>query len=76
MEIERKWVLEAVPDGLGAGQRGSSRATSRSIPPGAEVRVRRKGDKTLMTVKTGIGLVRGEEEWRARAPSASSGCGR
>ena len=32
-------------------------------PAGAEVRVRRKGGKTLMTIKTGIGMVRGEEEF-------------
>ena len=32
-------------------------------PAGAEVRVRRKDDETLMTVKIGIGLVRGEEEF-------------
>ena len=32
-------------------------------PAGAEVRVRRKGAKTVMTVKTGRGMVRGEEEF-------------
>ena len=62
MEIERKWVLEAVPDGLGPGS-AIEQGYLAIDPAGAEVRVRRKGGKTLMTVKTGIGLVRGEEEF-------------
>ena len=62
MEIERKFVLEALPDGLGRGS-AIEQGYLAIDPAGAEVRVRRKGGKTLMTVKTGIGLVRGEEEF-------------
>src|SRR3954454_14786995 len=62
MEIERKFLLEAVPDGLGPGER-IEQGYLAIDPSGSEVRVRRKGAKTLMTVKTGSGLVRGEEEW-------------
>ena len=62
MEIERKWVLDAAPDGLGPGS-GIEQGYLAIDPAGAEVRLRRKGGKTLMTVKTGIGLVRGEEEF-------------
>ena len=54
----------------GAPRRGSRSTLERleqgylrDRPRGAEVRVRRKDDETLMTVKTGIGLVRGEEEF-------------
>ena len=66
MEIERKWVLEAEPDGLGEGSR-IEQGYLAIDPAGAEVRVRRKGNKTLVTVKTGIGLIRGEEEWPVEA---------
>src|SRR3954454_11197913 len=62
MEIERKFLLEAVPDGLGPGER-IEQGYLAIDPSGSEVRVRRKGAKTLMTVKSGTGLVRGEEEW-------------
>jgi len=62
MEIERKWVLEAEPDGLGPGSR-IEQGYLAIDPAGAEVRLRRKGGKTLITVKTGSGMVRGEEEW-------------
>src|SRR3954452_12508390 len=62
MEIERKFLLEAVPEGLPPGAR-IEQGYLAIDPQGAEVRVRRKADKTLMTVKTGIGLMRGEEEW-------------
>jgi len=65
MEIERKWVLESPPPGL--EQHRSQRFEQGYLaidPAGAEVRVRRKdGTKAVMTVKTGAGLVRGEEEW-------------
>lgn len=65
MEIERKWVLDAAPSGH--DQHPSQRFEQGYLaidPAGAEVRVRRKdGATSVMTVKTGIGLVRGEEEW-------------
>lgn len=65
MEIERKWVLDAPPDGL--AEHESQRFEQGYLvidPAGAEVRIRRKdGTTTVMTVKTGMGLVRGEQEW-------------
>ena len=65
MEIERKWVLDAPPSGLEAHRSQRFEQGYLAIDPaGAEVRVRRKdGAKSVMTVKTGMGLVRGEEEW-------------
>jgi adenylate cyclase len=63
-EIERKYVLSAPPQGL--EQHPSRRLEQGYLAidaAGAEVRVRRKDDETLMTVKTGIGLIRGEEEF-------------
>ena len=65
MEIERKWVLDAAPEGLAEHKAQRFEQGYLAIDPaGAEVRVRRKDGKTsVMTVKTGIGMVRGEEEW-------------
>ena len=63
MEVERKYRLSARPDGLDA--RESNRLEQGYLaldPAGAEVRVRRKGAKHTLTVKTGSGLARGEEE--------------
>lgn len=63
-EVERKFVLDAPPPGL---EQYPSKALAQGYlaidPAGSEVRVRRKDDETLMTVKIGIGLVRGEEEF-------------
>lgn len=63
-EVERKFVLAAEPDGL---RDHPAKAVAQGYlaidPAGSEVRVRRKDDETLMTVKSGIGLVRGEEEF-------------
>src|SRR5262245_60897093 len=61
MEIERKFLLEATPDGLGPGDRIEQGYVALD-PAGAEVRLRRKGSKLTLTVKSGAGLVRGEEE--------------
>jgi adenylate cyclase len=61
MEIERKFLLDALPEGLDAGARIEQGYVALD-PAGAEVRVRRKGDKHMLTVKSGAGLVRGEEE--------------
>jgi CYTH domain-containing protein len=62
MEVERKFLLAALPPGIDAGTR-IEQGYLAIDPAGSEVRVRRKGAKTLMTVKTGVGLVRGEEEF-------------
>jgi CYTH domain-containing protein len=65
MEIERKFVLDAPPEGLEAHAAQRFEQGYLAIDPaGAEVRVRRKdGGASVMTVKTGMGLVRGEQEW-------------
>jgi CYTH domain-containing protein len=62
MEVERKFLLSELPSGLGEGAR-IEQGYLAIDPAGAEVRVRRKGAATLMTVKTGVGMVRGEEEF-------------
>ena len=64
MEVERKYLLAARPDGLdGHPAQRLEQGYLALDPAGAEVRVRRKDAKTLLTVKSGIGLVRGEEEF-------------
>ena len=63
-EVERKFVMQARPDGL--DEHPSKRLQQGYLaidPVGSEVRVRRKDDETLMTVKAGLGLVRAEEEF-------------
>jgi CYTH domain-containing protein len=60
-EIERKFLVSAIPDNLGPGTRilqGYLPLTSE----GTELRVRRKGDETVLTVKRGRGLDRTEQE--------------
>ena len=67
MEVERKYLLSARPDGLDAHESGRLEQGYLALDPaGAEVRVRRKGAKHTLTVKTGAGLARGEEEIDAR----------
>lgn len=60
-EIERKFLVSALPDDRGPG----TRILQGYLPlasEGTELRVRRKGDETLLTVKRGRGLDRGEQE--------------
>jgi CYTH domain-containing protein len=60
-EIERKFLVSAIPDDLGRGVRilqGYLPLTGEDT----ELRVRRKGDATVLTVKRGHGLDRGEQE--------------
>ena len=60
-EIERKFLVSALPDDAGPG----TRILQGYLPlegEDTEVRVRRKGDDTVLTVKRGRGLDRGEEE--------------
>ena len=67
-EVERKFVLAAAPDGLREHPKKALAQGYLAIDPaGSEVRVRRKDDETLMTVKIGTGLVRGEEEFEIDA---------
>jgi CYTH domain-containing protein len=60
-EIERKFLVSAMPDHPGPGIRilqGYLPLTGEDT----ELRVRRKGDDTVLTVKRGHGLDRGEQE--------------
>ena len=60
-EIERKFLVSAIPDNPGPGipiLQGYLPLTGEDI----EVRVRRKGDDTVLTVKGGHGLDRSEQE--------------
>jgi CYTH domain-containing protein len=64
LEVERKFVLPAPPAGLDEHPSKQLAQGYLAIDPaGSEVRIRRKDDETLMTVKMGIGLIRGEEEF-------------
>jgi adenylate cyclase len=63
LEVERKFVLASRPPGL--AEHPSQRLEQGYValdPAGVEVRIRRKGAKTLLTIKAGSGLVRAEEE--------------
>jgi CYTH domain-containing protein len=63
LELERKFVLDTLPDDLEAFPR--SRIVQGYLvvgPDGSEVRVRRRDARALLTVKQGTGLVRREEE--------------
>jgi CYTH domain-containing protein len=63
-EVERKFVLPARPTGLDEHPARRIEQGYLAIDPvGSEVRVRRKDEETLMTVKAGLGLVRAEEEF-------------
>jgi adenylate cyclase len=60
-EIERKFLVSAIPAEAGQGTpilQGYLPLTGDE----AELRVRRKGDATVLTVKRGSGLDRGEDE--------------
>jgi adenylate cyclase len=60
-EIERKFLVSAIPDNRGLG----TRILQGYLPLASEdteVRIRRKGDETVLTVKQGHGLDRGERE--------------
>jgi adenylate cyclase len=63
MEVERKYVLSERPHDLDGHESGRLEQGYLALDPaGAEVRVRRKGAEHTLTVKTGKGLARGEEE--------------
>lgn len=63
VEIERKYVLPAAPPGLGRHPAERIQQGYLAVAPdGVEVRVRRRGDATSLTVKSGPGHVRVEEE--------------
>ena len=62
VEIERKFLVDRAPDGLGDGE-PIEQGYLVVGEDGVEVRVRRRGDTTVLTVKSGPGMVRTEEEF-------------
>jgi CYTH domain-containing protein len=63
VEIERKFVLPGPPPGLGEHPHERIEQGYVAVDAnGTEVRVRRKGGKRTLTIKSGSGLVRTEEE--------------
>jgi adenylate cyclase len=61
-EIERKFLVEELPPGLGAGTPIAQGYVPLAGGEEVELRVRRKGDATVLTVKRGAGLEREEHE--------------
>ena len=63
VEIERKFLVAELPAGLGEHPRERIEQGYLAIAPdGVEVRVRRRGGRATLTVKSGPGQVRTEEE--------------
>ena len=61
-EIERKFLVPAVPRSLELGDGARLRQGYLAIDGAVEVRVRRDGDEATLTVKAGTGLARTEVE--------------
>jgi CYTH domain-containing protein len=61
MEIERKFRLSRLPD-LSGSDADPIEQGYLAVGAEGEVRLRRKGERTLLTVKRGSGLSRGEAE--------------
>ena len=61
VEIERKFLVDRLPDGLGEGDRIEQGYLAIG-DDGVEVRVRRRGDDMTLTIKSGPGMMRTEEE--------------
>jgi len=59
-EIERKFLVPAVPSSVELGSGSRLRQGYLAIDGPVEVRVRRSGDASVLTVKTGSGLSRTE----------------
>jgi adenylate cyclase len=62
VEIERKWVPAAPPPGLTEHESRHVEQGYVALDDHAEVRVRRAGDSRVLTIKSGSGMVRVEEE--------------
>lgn len=62
MEIERKFLVDEVPDLEGRERVRIEQGYLTLADAGAEVRLRRKGDELLLTVKGGKGRERAEVE--------------
>ena len=61
VEIERKFLVDRLPDGLGEGDRIEQGYLAIG-DDGVEVRVRRRSDDMTLTIKSGPGMARTEEE--------------
>lgn len=68
MEVERKWLVADVPALAGAPTWDIRQGYVAVADDGAELRVRQRDDRRLLTVKHGRGLVRGEVEFEIGAP--------
>ncbi len=63
LEVERKWLVpEAPPDALASPSERIDQGYLTVGDSGAETRVRRRGERCTLTVKSGTGLVRDEAE--------------
>jgi CYTH domain-containing protein len=62
VEIERKFLVDRLPEGLDEGERIEQGYLAIG-DDGVEVRLRRRGDQTVLTVKSGPGMQRTEEEF-------------
>jgi len=63
VEIERKWLVEEAPEGALAAPSDRIEQGYLTIgSDGAETRVRRRGERCFLTVKSGPGMVRDEHE--------------
>ena len=63
MEIERKFLVPAAPDGVGAHPSSAIEQGYLAIhDDGTEVRIRRRDGASTLTVKSGRGRTRAEEE--------------
>jgi adenylate cyclase len=61
LEIERKFLVEELPEGLAYGSADEIAQGYLAVGED-EVRLRRRGDRFLLTVKRGKGMARGEVE--------------
>ena len=62
VEIERKFLVDRLPTGLGEGE-AIEQGYLAVGEDGVEVRIRRRGAATVLTVKSGPGMMRTEEEF-------------
>ena len=62
LEIERKFLLTAIPDAVSSLPGVAIQQGYLAVDGDVEVRVRRAGERYLLTIKGGAGLVRREEE--------------
>lgn len=60
-EIERKFLVTALPDGLGEGE-AIDQGYLAIAPDGVETRIRRRAGAATLTVKSGPAMIRVEEE--------------